>query len=115
MPCMWGNSLRWLAVTVAALPLAGCFDDQKQAVAKCELETYRTYPNQRTKDTIDAERYLELCMRAAGYNLELAFNKKCQPRLTELGRAFVSADQPYCYVPSSSIGRLIYKIEMSLG
>lgn len=104
------KQMRRLAILLLTIPLAGCFTDQKQAVAKCEMDTFRVYPDQRTRYTIAAENYLELCMTAAGYDFDIS-SAKCQP---QMGGAFVSADQPSCYVPSNPGGKLGYQIEMWL-
>jgi hypothetical protein len=102
--------MRWVLIAPLMLLLVGCLDDQKQAEAKCELETFRMYPNQRTQYTVDAEGFLRLCMRAAGYDFD-ASSSKCGLKATG---TFVSSDDPYCYVPSGRIARFIYKLEMAL-
>jgi hypothetical protein len=110
MSCFKQRKEPWrvLCPLIFPLLLAGCFEDQKQTVAKCELDTLRVYPDQRKKYSIDAENYLVLCMKASGYEFDMT-HKKCQPTM---GGLFVSADQPYCYVPSSPGGKIGYQIEM---
>jgi hypothetical protein len=51
---------------VLLLLLAGCYSDQKQQLSACELRA-----KQRTEASDDAasSEYIELCMRAQGYEI----------------------------------------------
>jgi hypothetical protein len=100
----------WLiAIVVLLLPLGGCFADQEQQLASCKLEAMRLYPGEElTSYSVVSTKltdYVETCMKVHGYNFS-ASSTWC--------RSYISAFQsnPYCYVPASWIGRLIYRPEI---
>jgi hypothetical protein len=80
------------------------FADQEQQLASCKLEALRTYPN--GPDVIlDAkiENYMATCMETHGYKFSFA-PSACKVATTSFKR------EPLCYVPTSLIGRLIYRL-----
>lgn len=93
--------MRWLLFALVAVALSGCFEDQKQQLAKCELGAKHEYPTE--TPYWDWKRYIELCMRAAGYDLVVA-DKRCKTFPLEL--------DPYCYVPSRPLARWLLRMEI---
>ncbi len=63
-----------LAVAATALALAGCFDSTKQDLAACKLRAIEQYDLtvSSTEHETDADYYVQLCMEAAGYELNLS-------------------------------------------
>jgi hypothetical protein len=90
---------RLLLIVVGALLLTGCFDDQKQQLAKCEIEATRQYPDQEFVKSVE---HIRLCMRAAGYEWDLS-DVRCDGIL---------ARNPYCYVPIRSVAKWLYRQEV---
>jgi hypothetical protein len=75
-------------VVLIALPLAACFSEQKQQVAKCEFEAMKAYPGQQLETSKDFGRYMRKCMEAHGYNWTM-IDGRCLP-------AFDTERNPYC-------------------
>jgi hypothetical protein len=51
--------------------LMSCIEDQKQQVARCELDAKRTYPEKTfsgPSPSYDMAHFIQLCMRGAGYD-----------------------------------------------
>jgi hypothetical protein len=98
---------RGLFLISCCLALCSCWDDQQKAVAGCDTEAEHVYP----KSPEDQNRYvrggyIHQCMIAQGYEWHWA-SDRCEPMID------ASEDQnPYCYVPTSWLGRLIFKWEM---
>jgi hypothetical protein len=89
------------------LPPAGCFSDQKQQLAQCELDAQRVYP----KDGDEGRRmnYLPTCMAAHGYEGNMADNK-----CGHLPNIYADFEHnPYCYTPTNRIARWVYRVETS--
>jgi hypothetical protein len=101
--------MRWLAVVLLALPLAGCFDDQKAALAKCKLDARRTYPSEKWLDIGPAASYIETCMQAAGYDVDHQ-QKRCKLNMA----AYDLPTNALCYRPAGRISNVIYEVEMRL-
>jgi hypothetical protein len=61
-------------VAVAALALAGCSDSTKQDFAACKLRAIETYDLtvSSTEHESDAAYYVQVCMEAAGYELNIS-------------------------------------------
>ena len=93
-----------LVITIAAtLTLLGCRADLEQQAANCEFEARKTYPTvQNVYSYTLTNRFIELCMRAAGYNFDSS-RLKCA-----LPDNIVSAD---CYVPRNEWDRMGLKLE----
>jgi hypothetical protein len=96
-----------LFAILCSLLLCSCWEDQQRAVAQCDIEAERIYPEVHTgpsnnMDTI--EHYMKKCMRARGYDWHWG-NDRCEPTLS-------SSENPYCYVPTDQIGLAIFKWEM---
>jgi hypothetical protein len=93
----------WAIVLV--LPLGGCSADQEQQLALCKVEAMRLYPNETTAEPFGKiGKYMEACMQARGYKFTASLSA------CPYGGAFPT-DNPLCYVPTSLIGRLIYRLE----
>jgi hypothetical protein len=96
--------MRRLLILFAVLLLGSCFGDQKQQVAKCELEAMRQYPGKELASSNEIGMYMITCMRANGYDWNL-MDKRCP------AASFTIQRVPYCYTPSGWLGRLGYRIE----
>jgi hypothetical protein len=87
------------------LTLSGCFNDQKQQLAKCELEA-RQYPP-RSNEAIT---YINLCMQANGYEWD-RIEKRCT-----VGRfddwSMDELRNPYCYEPTGWLARGLYRLQI---
>ncbi len=98
--------MKRVAALLLAVFLGGCFENQKQKAAACELEAQRTYPAERLELSNQMGNYIKLCMAAAGYAWSMA-HKKCQP-------AFTAQRNAYCYVPTGAVAGAFYRLEMIL-
>jgi hypothetical protein len=96
------------------IALTGCFDDQKQRLAKCQLEAVQYPPR-----SVQAVDHIRLCMQLNGYDWETPAavkSGKCvgPPRdLSDLSH--YTKDElrnPYCYEPSGWLARLLYRLEI---
>jgi hypothetical protein len=99
--------MKWLAMAVASVALLGCRADQEQQGAKCELEARKTYPNvENMYLSAPAGRFIELCMKAAGYDFNYDNPNCASPN-------YVVSEKPnvYCYVPQSEWSRMGQKLE----
>jgi len=92
--------VRRAVIALLALPLTGCFADQKQHTAACEIEALHTYPADHYNQI---DNYIIKCMAAYGYD-KAFFQSKC-PNTPMLVR------EPTCYAPMGRLGRLIYQFE----
>jgi hypothetical protein len=91
-------------VALLAFPLAGCFADQKQQVASCELEAMHLYPGkQSVDDLLNIHDYIRTCMQAHGYEFSPS-QSACESSATMV-------DDPSCYAPMSWVGQLLYRLE----
>jgi hypothetical protein len=57
------------------LPLAGCFDDRRAQVGKCEYEAQKAFPAAQLARSVDMGRMMKACMRAAGYDYDMYLDK----------------------------------------
>jgi hypothetical protein len=57
-------------IILIALSLAGCFADQEQLVASCEVEARQTYPREQLSTGAHIGDYMQACMEAHGVRLE---------------------------------------------
>jgi len=83
----------------------GGLKDQHAQLERCILTSKHSHPNEDARSTLahlDVE--VPACMNVAGY--EKALNNK------DCGRALWQGDV-FCYLPKSSLGKLIYRIESS--
>lgn len=85
------------------LPLAGCFRDQEQQVAACEIEALKTYRGETLESSTRVGSFMRLCMAAHGYVWNMQ-DKRC---IVD----FPLERDPYCYVPDNPIGRWVYYLE----
>jgi hypothetical protein len=124
---------RFLPLLLALL-LTGCYSDQKQELASCELEVKRSppqhYDSVAVQDQVESE-YLELCMRAKGYEFseeycpfewsQAALLKRTGNETNlELGTKIVAIEQMQkstvsCYRPMGWVGQKILDVEQRLG
>jgi hypothetical protein len=96
------------AIIIAlALPLCGCWADQKRDMAACESETRRTYPDDKELDAAQARILVATCMRGKGYFYN-PFTSRCA------GSTPYFELSPYCYTPDNHLGALGLKIELGL-
>ena len=107
--------MKRLTILALVMVLVGCFDDQRQQMAKCQAEAQRTYPTQAyyTDRFSDPDGlgtpmipYVHSCMLAAGYALR--FTKAC---VDESNPGMDLATNPSCYAPTDWGGLLIYRVE----
>jgi hypothetical protein len=101
--------MRRLIPLFAVLGLLGCQEDKVDQAAKCEFEAIKTYPNEHTGTSLVTGKFIELCMRAAGYNFEYT-NSNCTTSLygeTELRN-------PFCYTSRDLLSRLAEQVEYRL-
>jgi len=99
--------MRTFFAIACCLTLCSCWEDQQRAVAQCDTEADRIYPKVptgRDNNIGTIGHYITLCMKARGYEWHWA-NDRCEPTLD-------SWENPYCYVPTSSLGLAIFKWEM---
>jgi len=92
--------------TVLAVTLNGCLSDQKQQIAKCELEALKFYPDSdHPYYSHDFERshYVSKCMAAAGYEYVVT-GKRCDFNPTE--------SNAYCYRPMDPVNRAAFLLEI---
>ena len=94
-------------VVFLPLVLAACFADQKQQLAKCQIEGQKAYPGPTLPVSDEVSRYIVLCMQAAGYDLNLTHKACPVPRPNP---PFTT--DPYCYRPSGAIVRLFFNLEV---
>jgi hypothetical protein len=83
------------AILLLTLPLAGCFADQRQQLAACQLETMRL-------NSATANAYVVKCMEAHGYEFS--------PSVC----LFKKEDDLYCYVPTSWFQRFTNRLDVAL-
>jgi hypothetical protein len=99
-----------LMVTVTSVSLLGCRDDMYQQAQKCAFDFHKTNPNVENMYLSEpAGRFIELCMRAAGYDFNYE-NKACANLEPD---SPVVSEKPngYCYVSYTKWERLIQKLE----
>ncbi len=74
--------------------LTGCQDGRVDQASKCEFEAQKAYPQENTSTSSTTGRFIELCMRSAGYDFDNQ-NPNC------VLPAFEANEQrnPYCYRP----------------
>ena len=76
---------------VAALALLGCRDDKIDQAAKCEFEAQKMDPSENTATSPTTGKFIELCMRAIGYDFDYDNLNCLSPGPAEERR------NPYCY------------------
>jgi hypothetical protein len=90
-----------LLALLLALPLAGCYSDQKQQVAACKLEAMRLYPGDAPSFKIGD--YIQTCMETHAYEINV-------PQSSCVVTDNYKYD-PGCYAPVSWVGRHLYNLE----
>ena len=102
--------MRRFAIALVALSgLVGCYEDQEQALRKCEFSALPQYKDGWQTWGADSSKYrnyIETCMRAAGYEPNIRPNK--------CAVGFYTEHNAYCYQPTRWLGRIFWKIEVSL-
>ena len=83
----------------------GGLKDQHAQLERCSLTSKHSHPNEDPRSTL-AHLAVEVpaCMNGAGY-VKALDNKGCGPALWQ--------GDVFCYLPKSSLGKLIYRIETS--
>lgn len=115
------------------LTLTGCYSDQRQQLASCELQSKRQTQASQSEEVQEKESsdFIELCMRAAGYEFEGFFcpahfqmttllNRTGTETNLELGRKITTIENVQkivvgCYEPMSWLGKQMLKMERALG
>jgi hypothetical protein len=93
-----------VAVLVVTLCLCSCWVDQKRQLAQCKLDASRLYSS--SNDFIHQKSATNLCMQAAGY--ELDFDAEgCGP----ITMYSIEEYNVYCYRPMSLFGKLLFATE----
>jgi len=90
---------------VGARMWIGGLKQQHAQLERCILESKHSHPNEDARFTLahlDVE--VPACMNGAGY-IKALDNKSCGPALWQ--------GDVFCYLPKSSLGKLIYRIETS--
>lgn len=54
------------------LPIAGGCDNRKNDLAECRLEAVRAFPNAATRELSDYSNFVNKCMEAKGYTLNVS-------------------------------------------
>ena len=103
---------RLTAGTLAFLVLAlgGCKEDQRRAMASCELETTKSVPASLQKFDGKSAEYFVKCMRAAGYIHILSFD--CQPIFDD---QISKIKDEKCYESATAYGRILQQVEEYIG
>lgn len=90
---------------VAGRAWIGGLGAQHAQLQRCILASRQSHPGEDTRSKLaDLDAEVPACMNASGYEQALG-NQSCSP-------AFWQGDV-FCYLPKSSLGRLIYRIEAS--
>jgi hypothetical protein len=127
-----------------ALVLSGCYSDQKQEVATCQLQAKQhTDPNEDVQiQDVKSSEYIELCMQAHGYEIvedncpvrirtdsvskpdphfyaSLSESEKYKLNL-ETGKKLMAIEgiqkiEPACYEPLGWVGKRSLRLEKWLG
>ncbi len=106
---MGKRGMKGLFVTLPlALVLAGCFSDQKQQLAQCELDAQLAHQKLSEPENLQYE-YISMCMAAHGYEDNIR-NKKCG-HLPNIFEDFWR--NPYCYAPTTIFGKWVFRLETS--
>ena len=112
-----GNILLWAIVIMILLPLGGCFAKQQEQLASCKVDVMQLYPGeyQATVPSSKIGDYIKACMGAHGYKFSLMLSA-CKPPLAIYNTDRYADEDPArlagCYVPTSLIDRLIYRVEV---
>ena len=103
--------ITWLTLAAIGAALLGCRADQEREAARCELEAQKTFPNVKNMFlSAAAGDFIELCMRAAGYEFDND-NRSCFGPFVVNGSVLYEKPNPYCYVPDTEWGRMGLKLE----
>jgi hypothetical protein len=97
---------------LVSLSLCGCVAEQKQQLAKCDLDAARAYPEP-SQPSVAHERalieYVIKCMAASGYEFHGSFTTPDNG--TNCERGGYRHTNPYCYAPMSPIGKWLFRLE----
>ena len=102
-----------IAPLVLLLLLAGCLEDQKRSMARCQEDLVGREPLTRSQRfgiplTISEEaREIELCMKQAGYKAS-TIDSDCDSA-DEIIRGLMAR----CYIPTNLVGRWMTMIELA--
>jgi hypothetical protein len=103
--------MRRLTMLLLLMTLGGCFSDQKQELARCQLEANKIYPNFFDMPPGQPIDQIRLCMQAAGYEwVGLGGDERCD--FYRIMMALPASDtDAYCFRASNSVLRWVYEIE----
>jgi len=78
------------------LPVTATFGDQKQQLARCEIEAVKIYPSFLDAPSGQPLAYIQLCMKAAGYDWSTD-NPGCGPALIMQGKPDIGDEGARCF------------------
>jgi hypothetical protein len=115
---------RLFIVFLCLLPLAGCYSEQKQQLAKCRIqEDAYSRPGQTADANVTmmaSSNRVELCMEAAGYEMATTNDTICHVGISSDQDYMVTSDytraaMPICYQPTGWFAKLVFRFENALG
>jgi hypothetical protein len=94
--------MKWLALALALLPLAGCIHTATNEFARCERHARHAYPagHERAAYLDD----IKVCMAMNGFDYNVP-GARCTGATSEANRA--------CYVPNQGFEHFLYRHGMS--
>lgn len=99
--------IRYVLMMLIGFSLIGCFEDQKQQVARCEREAIRAYGTEHVPVRGTLGPHIQACMQAHGYEWHPE-DKKCRVRLSMVRN-------PFCYSPIGWTKWVLYEVESAIG
>lgn len=106
------SRIRAIFLLLLALPLAGCYTDQKKQLATCEVNAARAFPRPVPGQPFKT---IKACMSAAGYDF-IGWNTGivCDMGAVVRGQASATGTDAMCFEPAGWLARRIYRIEVPL-
>ena len=107
------------------LILCGCYSDQKQRLASCQITDINDPPTPTVGMSSESilfvsASHIELCMQSHGYEIVPSVRFPCSvdaqtPADKIASRTFGQAISPICYAPMNIVSRQIFKLERLFG
>lgn len=106
------SRMRAIFLLLLALPLTGCYADQKKQLAACEVNAARQFPRPVPGQPFKA---VKDCMSAAGYRF-IGWNTGivCDMGAVVRGKPSATGTDALCFEPAGWLARRIYRIEVPL-
>ena len=77
------------------------FSDQKQQLARCEIEAAKVYPRYIDAPHGQPLEYIQLCMKAAGYDwIGFPADRQCGPAHIMMGKPDIDDSGAHCFAPA---------------